>query len=61
MKVMIKPSRPIKSKDKKSEPIAVDVIAAMQRRKEEKGVSIHRSLDDAIRFALLPENREKWW
>lgn len=42
-------------------PIPVDAIAELRRRKIEKGVSLVRSIRDAMEFALRPEFRKLWF
>ena len=42
-------------------PVPTDVLAELRKRKIEKGVSIKRSIEDALRFARQPAMRQAWF
>ncbi len=42
-------------------PIPADAIKAFRERKKDRGITVVRSIRDALEFALRPECRKLWF
>lgn len=46
---------------RKNVPVRPEVLEKLKARKREKGISIQRTAEDALGFALDPKNKKNWW